>query len=293
MTLPRRLHGRPRRRKIALLALWPPAGESGRAIVAMDEPLITLLASDEPPPFSVSHAEGASPFFLTGDHAGKRLPRRLGDLGLPDSELQRHIAWDIGAAGLARALADRLDAFLILQTYSRLAIDCNRPVDVPSSIVTLSEATAIPGNRDLPPADAAARAAAIFWPYHDRIVAELERRRSAGRPTVLIAMHSFTPAFKGVARPWHVGVLYNRDARLARPLLDLLRGEGDLVVGDNEPYAISDDSDYGIPVHGERRGIPHVELEIRQDLIADAAGQRAWAARLARLLPAALGQLAG
>ena len=254
----------------------------------MDEPLITLLAIDEPPPFSVAHAEGTSPFFLTGDHAGRRLPRRLGDLGLPAAELQRHIAWDIGAEGLARALADRLDAFLILQTYSRLAIDCNRSVEAATSIVTVSEATAIPGNRGLSPAAAAARAREIFWPYHDRIVAELDRRQDAGQKTVLVAIHSFTPTFKGVARPWQVGVLYNRDARLARPLLDLLRREGDLTVGDNEPYAISDDSDYGIPVHGERRGLPHVELEIRQDLIADPAGQRAWADRLARLLPAAL-----
>ena len=257
----------------------------------MDEPLITLLARDEPAPFSVSHAEGASPFFLTGDHAGRRLPRRLGDLGLPAPELERHIAWDIGAEGLARALADRLDAFLILQTYSRLAIDCNRPVDVPTSIVTLSEETPVPGNRGLSRGDVATRAREIFWPYHDRIVAELDRRQDAGRRTVLVAIHSFTPVFKGVARPWQVGVLYNRDARLARPLLDLLRAEGDLTVGDNEPYAISDDSDYGIPVHGERRGLPHVELEIRQDLIAEPAGQRAWADRLARLLPAALTQL--
>jgi predicted N-formylglutamate amidohydrolase len=258
----------------------------------MDEPGPKLLASGEPPPFSVAHAEGSSPFLVTGDHAGRLLPRRLGDLGLPAAELDRHIAWDIGAAGVARALADRLDAFLILQTYSRLAIDCNRSVDAPTSIVTVSEATPIPGNRDLLPSDAAARAREIFWPYHDRIVAELDRRLGAGRPCVLIAIHSFTPVFKGVARPWHVGVLYNRDARLARPLLDLLRQEGDLVVGDNQPYAISDDSDYGVPVHGEQRGIPHVELEIRQDLIADPAGERAWAARLARLLPAALEQLA-
>jgi predicted N-formylglutamate amidohydrolase len=259
----------------------------------MDELRRTLLSSDEPPPFSVGHAEGSSPFLITGDHAGRLLPRRLGDLGLPEAELDRHIAWDIGAAGVARALADRLDAFFILQTYSRLAIDCNRPVDVPTSIVTVSEATPIPGNRDLSPADAASRAREIFWPYHDRIVAELERRRSADQQAVLIAIHSFTPVFKGVARPWHVGVLYNRDTRLAHPLLDLLRQEGDLTIGDNQPYAISDDSDYGIPVHGERRGIPHVELEIRQDLIADPAGERAWAARLARLLPAALEHLAG
>ena len=258
----------------------------------MDQTARTLLLPDEPPAFTVGHADGPSPFFITGDHAGRLLPRRLGDLGLPAAERERHIAWDIGAAGLALALADRLDAFVILQTYSRLAIDCNRSVDAATSIVTLSESTAVPGNVGLAPADAAARAREIFWPYHDRIVAELDRRRATGRPTVLIAMHSFTPVFKGVARPWHVGVLYNRDPRFARAVLELLRREGDLVVGDNQPYAISDDSDYGIPVHGELRGIPHVELEIRQDLIADAAGQQAWAARLARLLPAALGPLA-
>ena len=257
----------------------------------MDAAPEKLLQDGAPPPFAVAHAEGASPFLVTGDHAGRLLPRRLGDLGLPPAELERHIAWDVGVAGTARALADRLDAFLILQTYSRLAIDCNRSVEAPTSIVTLSELTPVPGNRDLPPAAAAARAREIFWPYHQRIVAELDRRQGAGRPAVLVALHSFTPVFKGVVRPWHVGVLYNRDRRLAGPLLDLLRGEGDLVVGDNEPYAISDDSDYGIPVHGEQRGIPHVEIEIRQDLIADPAGERAWAARLARLLPAALEQL--
>ncbi|HSD34127.1 MAG TPA: N-formylglutamate amidohydrolase, partial [Alphaproteobacteria bacterium] len=137
----------------------------------------------------------------------------------------------------------------------------------------------------------ASRIAEIFEPYHRRIVAELDRRRAEGRPTVLIAMHSFTPVFKGAARPWHIGVLYNRDPGFAHILRDLLAAEGDLAVGDNEPYFISDESDYGIPVHGERRGIPHVELEIRQDLIADALGQEAWAERLSRLLPRAYDRL--
>jgi predicted N-formylglutamate amidohydrolase len=225
--------------------------------------------------------------FLTADHAGKLMPRRLGDLGVSAAELQRHIAWDIGIAATSRRLAHKLDAFLILQTYSRLAIDCNRSPEVPSSLCVLSERTEIPGNRDLSAAQRQLRIAEIFDPYHARIVAELDRRRAEGRPTVLIAMHSFTPVFKGVARPWHIGVLYNRDPRFAHILRDLLKAEGDLTVGDNEPYFISDESDYGIPIHGERRGIPHVELEIRQDLIIDEAGQEAWAERLARLLPRA------
>jgi predicted N-formylglutamate amidohydrolase len=257
----------------------------------LDAESAPLLAADEPAPFTLAHAEGRSPFFLTCDHAGKRLPRSLGRLGLPESELERHIAWDIGAAGLSRLLADRLDAFLILQTYSRLVIDCNRAPGVPTSIVTLSEHTDIPGNQGLGPAEAAARGREIFEPYHGRIVAELDRREAAGRPTVLLAMHSFTPVFKGVARPWHVGVLYNRDPAFGRMMGELLRAEGDLVVGDNEPYAISDETDYTIPVHGEKRGLPHVEFEIRQDLIDEAAGQLAWADRLARLLPQAYGRL--
>jgi predicted N-formylglutamate amidohydrolase len=253
----------------------------------MDEARFMLLDPDEPPPFTVEHPQGTSPFFLTADHAGKLLPRRLGDLGVSAAERERHIAWDIGIAETSRRLADRLDAFLILQTYSRLVIDCNRSPDVASAMCVVSELTEIPGNRDLTPAQRQMRIAEIFEPYHARILAELERRRAQARPTVLIAMHSFTPVFKGVARPWQIGVLYNRDPSFAHILRDLLRAKGDLTVGDNEPYFISDESDYGIPVHGERRGIPHVELEIRQDLIADATGQQAWADRLARLLPQA------
>ena len=141
-------------------------------------------------------------------------------------------------------------------------------------------------------ASKAARARAIFRPYHDRIEAELDRRRQAGRPTVLIALHSFTPTFKGVARPWHAAVLYHRDPRFPRRLLALLKEEKGLIVGDNEPYSVSDETDYTIPVHGERRGLPHALVEIRQDLIADESGQRRWARVLARLLPRAYAEVA-
>ena len=250
-----------------------------------------LLSHDDALPFDVQGREARSAFFLICDHAGRLLPRALGTLGLSEDERARHIAWDIGALGVAQRLATSLDAHLVWQLYSRLVIDCNRPLDAADSIATRSERTAIPGNVDVGPAAAAARAQEIFHPYHDEIRAALDRRRAAERPTVLVALHSFTPVFMDRGRPWHVGVLYNRDARVAAPLLELLRREGDLGdlrVGDNQPYAVSDESDFSINHHGERRGIPHVELEIRQDLIADERGQSAWAARLARLLPAAV-----
>jgi predicted N-formylglutamate amidohydrolase len=186
-------------------------------------------------------------------------------------------AWDIGIAGLCRVIADALDATLVRQNYSRLVIDCNR--------------TPIPGNMGLSEGQKVARIREIFRPYHDRIETELDRRRQAGRPTALIAMHSFTPVFKGVARPWHVGVLYNRDPRFAHLLMALLKREEGLVVGDNAPYSVTDASDYTIPVHGERRGLHHVAIEVRQDLIADGKGRRAWGLQLARLLGQANQQL--
>lgn len=251
----------------------------------------TLLDPDEPAPATLFNEAGHSDFFLACDHGGRAIPRRLGRLGLAEPDTFRHIAWDIGIAEVGRRLSAQLDAALIVQTYSRLVIDCNRDPSVASSIPETSEDTIIPGNRGLSGADRLARRNAIFEPYHQGIAAALDRRRTAARPSVLTALHSFTPVFKGVARPWHVGVLFNRDARLADRLLARLRGEGDLVVGENQPYRVTDQTDYTVPVHGERRGLPHVEIEIRQDLIADPAGQAAWAERLARLLPAAYAEL--
>jgi predicted N-formylglutamate amidohydrolase len=253
--------------------------------------MTTLLAPDEPSPVEVLHENGRSDLFLTADHAGRIIPRSLGRLGLPASELDRHIAWDIGIAAVTERLSASLDATAVLQTYSRLVIDCNRNPDVASSIPEVSEATQIPGNLDLTPAQRETRRTAVFDPYHARIDALLDARQAAQRRTVYVAMHSFTPVFKGESRAMQVGVLYNRDAQLANIMLDLLRAEGDLVVGDNAPYAVSDATDYGVPVHAERRGLRHVEIEIRQDLIANAAGQTAWAARFDRLLRTALERL--
>jgi len=246
-----------------------------------------LLGADDPPPFRLLRPTGGSDLLLTADHAGRAIPRRLGNLGLSAGELGRHIAWDIGIAGVTEILSEALDATAVLQTYSRLVIDCNRQPVWDSAIPVVSELTAIPGNEGISAAERDARCREIFLPYHTRIADLLDRRRAAGRRTVLIAMHSFTPVFKGERRNIEIGVLYNRDARLAGILLDLLRQEGDLTVGDNQPYAITDASDYTVPVHGEERGLPHVEIEIRQDLIDDRAGQGAWASRLARLLRAA------
>jgi predicted N-formylglutamate amidohydrolase len=252
-----------------------------------EAPPFKLLADDEPEPVVAKRIDGASPFFLTCDHAGKIIPRSLGRLGVPESELGRHIAWDIGIAAVSERISDALDAALVMQIYSRLVIDCNRDPLVPSSICEISESTPVPGNMNLDPEDRRARQKEILEPYHARITSELDRRQEAGRPAILVAMHSFTPVFKEISRPWHVGVLHNRDTRLAEIMLDLFRREDGLVVGDNEPYFVSDLTDYGIPVHGEKRGLPHIELEIRQDLITEEKGQREWADRLIRLLPQA------
>ncbi len=253
----------------------------------MGEPLHRLLASDEPHPVDCRRLDGPSDFFLTCDHAGRRLPRKLGDLGLGAADLDRHIAWDIGAAGLAERMSERLGAALVLQRYSRLVIDCNRPPTAPSSIATLGEGTGIPGNREVSAHQAHARLREVFDPYHDRIDAELELRRLAGRRAVLVSVHSFTPIFNGESRPWDLGLLYNRDPGYANSISEELNG-GSLNFGHNVPYAITDVTDYTIPVHGERRAIPHVMIEVRQDLIEKEQGQDEWADRLSGLLHRAL-----
>jgi predicted N-formylglutamate amidohydrolase len=242
-----------------------------------------LLGTGDVPPVLEHNVAGSSPFLFTCDHYGRLIPRALGNLGLPAGELTRHIAWDIGIAGVAEALSKHLDAHLIAQRYSRLVIDCNRPPGAPSSIPKISEATTIAGNEGLAHDATEARRAQIFDPYHRRIHDVIDRRLRDGVPTVLVSLHSFTPVYASIARPWHIGTLYHRDTRLPPLLLRLLRGEPDLVVGDNKPYAVSDDTDYTIPVHGEARGLMNSGIEIRQDLIADPAGQQQWADRLARI----------
>lgn len=250
-----------------------------------------LLGADELPAVRVIRAAAASPFLLTADHAGKLIPRALGDLGLSEAERARHIGWDIGIAGTTERLSGLLGATAVFQTYSRLVIDCNRRPDVASAFPEVSEATPIPGNATLGKVEKDARQRAIFEPYHEAIARIITERRARGQKTLYVAMHSFTPVFKGIARTVEVAVLYNRLPRLSKALAELLRAEGKLVVGENEPYRVTDETDYGVPMHAERGGLDYVEIEIRQDLIEDGAGQTAWAERLARLLPLAAKKL--
>ena|SRR5262245_15044155 len=248
----------------------------------------SLIDKCEPPAVVSERESGVSPFVFLCDHSGRRIPTRLNNLNMSQNDLKRHIAWDIGIEGVGRELSLHFDGCLIMQPYSRLVIDCNRMPGSEASILAVSEGTTIPGNQQLSADDVAMRVREIFDPYHQKISSHLDERRDAGRATILVSLHSFTPVYGDVPRPWHAGVLYNRNPDLALAMFKLLGAEGDIVVGNNEPYSVSDETDYTIPVHGEQRGLPHLTLEIRQDLIADRAGQTAWAARLASLLPQAV-----
>jgi predicted N-formylglutamate amidohydrolase len=253
---------------------------------------MAFLENDEPPAFEVVNARGASPFVLLCDHASKRMPRALGTLGLGAEDLASHIAWDIGAADAGRALSQKLDAPLVLSGYSRLAIDCNRPLTVPGSIPEVTCEVAVPGNVGLDEASRVARREALFWPYHHAIEALLRTRDDAGRQSVVVSLHSFTPAsLFGKGRPWHLGVMYGRDRRLAAALFQVLGGDPALEVGDNEPYRVTDASDYGIPHYAERPGRLGVLIELRQDEVGTASGVEKMVALLARALPDALSSI--
>jgi predicted N-formylglutamate amidohydrolase len=246
------------------------------------------IAADEPPAFELVNPNGHSRAILTCDHASPRIPRRLGDLGLAEADRLRHVAWDIGTAALAPRLARILDAPLVLSRYSRLVVDCNRPLEVASAFCTRSEDVDVPGNLALSDAEKAARAAAFYWPYQDAVHELVESRMGRDVLPVMISIHSFTPVYLGSARPWHIGVHYRLDRRLAALALEALRADGTLTVGENEPYPVALDEDYTIPVHAELRGLPYVLVEIRQDLLGAGPGIDAWADRLGSLLAKAL-----
>src|SRR5277367_1055768 len=216
---------------------------------------MTLLAPDEPPAFIESNAEGRSHFVIVVDHASARIPRRLKNLGLPAHELQRHIAWDIGALAVAQLVSAALDAPLVAQNYSRLVIDCNRDPQVATSIPRVSETSEIPGNMNLSAAQIDLRRTEIFEPYHRRIRELIDDRLAARRPTILVAQHTMTDVYHGVRRNMHAAILYNRDRRFAALVLEALRRESDLSIADNEPYFVSDATDYTIPRHGEARDL--------------------------------------
>ena len=251
-----------------------------------------LIATDEPVPAVIERARGTSPMLLIADHAGNLVPRSLGQLGLPQAELDRHIGVDIGILVVSQKLSEILDATLIYQRYSRLVIDCNRHPQYESAFATTSDQTQVPGNANLTVADAARRITEIFMPYHASIAAHLDRRQ---KPTALIAMHSLTPHHKVLSapRPWPVSILFNRDSRIADRLIRSLRDEVGLNVGVNEPYKVDDESDYAVPVHGEQRGIPVVEIEIRQDLISTREDQIKWAELLAPIFKRAVDDVLG
>ncbi len=242
-----------------------------------------LLGRDDPSPVIVTNPGGSSPLLLLGDHAGRAIPAALAGLGVPPDAMDLHIAWDIGTAGLGERLATAVDACFIRQAYSRLVIDCNRRPETAGAMPAVSDGVVIPGNADLDPEARAARREAIYAPYQARIGQELDTRQGRGQPTLLVSLHSFTPQMDGIVRPWRFGVLHRGDSPLSHRVLGLLQAELGELVGDNRPYAM-DEIDNTIPLHADPRRLDYLELEVRQDLIADAAGQDEVAAFLARLL---------
>lgn len=240
-------------------------------------PVHSIIASDEPVPFEIINPHGDASVVLICDHASNRIPRSMQQLGVNDEVLQQHVAYDIGSAAVARQLSKLMNAVLLRSNYSRLIIDCNRFPDDPSSIPTVSDGIAIPGNHQLSDEQVAQRAEEIFDPYHEQISAVIDTKQNAGIIPVMISVHSFTPFFAGHERPWHIGVLWGEDGRIAQPLLHRLRRYPHLCIGDNEPYNAREPVGYSMVAHGEEPGLPHVLLEIRQDLITDREGVDHWA----------------
>lgn len=246
-----------------------------------------LLSGDDPPPACIINPDGASPFLLIGDHAGNSVPLALGSLGLSETEMMRHIAWDIGTAGLGERLSVALDAVFVRQTYSRLVVDCNRDPEAADAILAVSDATRVPANHELTASDRATRVGVIHAPYQDAIAAELARRDAEGRETILVSLHSFTPTMQGFVRPWQIGVLYSEGrVSFALSMLRRLSACDDLTVGDNQPYAM-DTTDYTVPRHAFTANRQYLEIEIRQDLLVTPEHQAGWSDRIAAHLKAA------
>ncbi len=245
-----------------------------KELLTLDYPLI---GPDDPPPFSIANADGRAPVLVICDHAGRAFPGHMNRLGLDASVLDLHVAWDIGSRRVGELLAERLDAPAVMAGYSRLIVDCNRQLYDPTAFVTVSDGLAVPGNENLTDTEKWLRVRSFYWPYHHAVTAMLYRLRARGQFPAVISVHSCTPVFDRVVRPWHVGVLWDRDWRIARPLLDRLEHVDGVCVGDNEPYSGRHPHDFTIDYHAEPAGLPHVGLEVRQDLIDTEEGARHWA----------------
>jgi predicted N-formylglutamate amidohydrolase len=232
----------------------------------------------------VSNPKGSSHYVIVCEHASNWLPASLGTLGLTPADMQRHIAWDPGALPVASRLAELLDATLVESCVSRLAIDCNRPLDAPDLISETSETTRIPGNEGLDAAAREARIALAYRPFHEALADVVASRVAQGRATWIVTIHSFTPVYKGVSRPWHIGIIHDGDERLSAPLLAGLRGVPGITIGANQPYSPADRVYHTLERHARPRGLPCAMIEIRNDEIADAVSQDLWARRLATIL---------
>jgi len=243
-----------------------------------------LIGRDDPPPFVILHEHGAAPGLVICDHASRAFPRGMKRLGLPELPSWQHIAWDIGAGELARGLANALDAPAVLAGYSRLIVDCNRKPEDPEAFRLASDGWVVPGNASLGELERRTRLACFFDPYHEAIAAMLAGFRRRNVVPMVISVHTFTPEMAGTVRPWHIGVLWDKDESSARRLIAGLRRVEGLVVGDNQPYSGKHPSDYTIDHHAEQAGLPHVCIEVRQDTLESPAGVERWVRLLGRLL---------
>ena len=252
-----------------------------------------LLGPTDPPPFTIVNPTGRASVLLAADHAGRAFPAALGQLGLEPAALDRHIAYDIGIDRLTRRLAQRLDARAVVHGYSRLLIDPNRPLDDPTSICQISDGVVVHGNRGLSPSHRRQRIEALFTPYHQAIDAETAAMLRRGVRPALVSLHSFTPTFRDVVRPWHVGVLWDgEDGRLAQPLMTALARDRAIVVGDNQPYSGRGRYGYTVETHAMSRDLANALIEVRQDLIAEPSDADMWADRLAACLADCLTRIA-
>ena len=252
-----------------------------------------LLGPSDPPPFEFVDRRIMARYLVVADHAGNAVPASLQGLGLAQGVFHEHIAVDIGTRTAAMLFAEKLGASLVMGNYSRLVVDLNRDLDDPTAFIPESDGVVIPGNRNIGVDEKRRRSDSIYWPYHDAIANLIDDFLEQGTVPVLISMHSFTPVLGNQRRPWHIGVLWDKDPRIALPLLEKLRQDRELVVGDNEPYSGHHHADYTVDRHGEGRGLANVSIEIRQDLLHDMAGVERWTALLADALSEILAEING